>query len=196
MPARISSSEGECPHSQKDSNSYTPSRPPRVWQIDKSNLQVPQDFTMTKDPAGFPQWHQTQAKVNSCLGFSLPLLQSLQPCLQQGTWDTWDLLQFQSLSLPWKSWRQTLLQKLQRYTGSSCQPQHFFSSAATGEEWGLGKSRRKSLGLVWHVWSWAPKCSLRGCITGCSVSVTCGRRLPLAMLYMHESFWKQAPTQG
>lgn len=86
-------------------------------------------------------------------------------------------------------------------SGSSCQPQHFFSSTTTGEEWGLEKGRRKSLGLAWPIWFWAAKrlgevSYLRGCLTGCRVSVSCGRRLPLAIICMSESFQKQAPIQG
>lgn len=176
--------KGKCPHSQKDSNSYAPRRPPRVWQIS-------QTFCYIRTS----QWPKPKSRwIYACVFHCL--LQSLQPCLQWETWNIWDLLWFESLSLSWKSWRQMLLQKLRRHTGSSCQPQHFFSSAATGEGWGLEKSRRNSLGLVWPAWSQAPKHSLRGCITGCSVSATCDRTLPLAISYMYESFWKQAPVLG
>lgn len=51
------------------------------------------------------------------------------------------------MSLPETSEADAVVEVKQRRSGSSRQPQHFFSSTATGDGWGLEKGRKTSLGL-------------------------------------------------
>lgn len=151
-------------------------------------------------PAGFPvikptsRWTHTWAFCCLCN-------RACSPALPRETWDAWVPATWEVVSLPETSKAEAVAEVKQKHSGSSCQPQHFFSSTATGDGWGFEKGRKKSLGLVWPICFWALQCLcevgyLRGCITGHSVSVSCGRRLPLAIIYTSESFQKQVPRRS